>query len=307
MTLRHLEIFIKVYEKQSITLAAKEMHIAQPSVSFAIKEMENYYSVCFFDRMNRKIFPTEAAKQFYEYAIHIVSLFGEMENGIKNWEEEGNIRIGSSITISHYILPEVLQIFKKKYPQLNVKIYVNNAQTIEQLILENKIDIGLVETNFENNNIVQIPFMSDYLSTIVSLNHELLNKKLITLEDLLRYPILIREKGSSVTQLVTSLFISHQLTVDYAMESTSTQAIIKSVEANLGVSTLPFLLVRQAIEENRVKEIKIKELNIKRTYHIVYHKNKYLSTIAKDFFNICEDFGKGISLSYEKGEEICKD
>ena len=69
MTLRHLLIFIQVYENQSITKAAQKMHIAQPSISLAIKEMENYYSVQFFDRMNRKIFPTIAAKQFYEYAV----------------------------------------------------------------------------------------------------------------------------------------------------------------------------------------------------------------------------------------------
>ncbi|MBS5111790.1 MAG: LysR family transcriptional regulator [Coprobacillus cateniformis] len=291
MTLRHLQIFIKVYEKQSITLAAKEMHIAQPSVSLAIKEMENYYSIKFFDRMNRKIFPTQAAIQFYDYAIHIVSLFLEMEKGIKNWEEEGNIRIGSSITISHYILPEILQTLKQRYPNLNIKVYVHNFKTIEKLLLENKIDLGLVETNLENNNIVQLPFMHDHLSTIVPLKHPLLKKKKIKLEDLLDYPILMREQGSSVTNLVTSIFVSHQLPVRFAMESSSTQAIIKGVEANLGISTLPFLLVKQAIEEEKVKAISVDELNIERTYHVIYHKNKYLSYISKDFFEICKEFG----------------
>lgn len=305
MTLRHLKIFIKVYEMRSITLAAKEMHIAQPSVSFAIKEMESYYSTAFFDRMNRSIFPTEAAKRFYDYAIHIISMFEEMENNIKNWDEEGSMRIGSSITISHYILPKILLILKKTYPQLDIKIYVNNAQTIEQLLLENKIDVGLIETNLENENIIQIPFMSDHLSTIVGVNHNLLSKKSITLNDLLQYPILMREKGSSVTQLVTSVFISHQLSVDYAMESTSTQAIINSVEANLGISTLPFLLVREAIIENRVKEIKVKEMNIMRTYHIIYHKNKYLTNVLKVFFDICQDFGKNIMSGKNDDIEDC--
>ena len=292
MTLRHLLIFIPVYENQSITIAAQKMHIAQPSISLAIKEMENYYSVQFFDRMNRKIFPTIAAKQFYEYAVHIISLFSEMEKGIKNWEEEGMIRIGSSMTIGHYVLPHVVQLLKKKYPNLKIKMFVYNSETLEKLIIENKIDFALVETHLQNENIIQIPFMSDYLSTIVCLNHPLLFKNDLQLADLLDYPFLMREQGSSVYNLVNSIFVSHQYSIEFAMESSSTQAIVRSVEAGLGISTLPFMLVKDAIEEKRVKEIFVSELNIKRSYHIIYHKNKYLSSLSKDFFEICLDYGK---------------
>lgn len=292
MTLRHLLIFIQVYEKQSITRAAEELHIAQPSISLAIKEMENYYSVQFFDRMNRKIFPTAAAVQFYEYAIHIISLFSEMEKGIKNWEEEGIMRIGSSMTIGHYVLPHVVQLLKEKYPSLKIKMYVYNSETLEKFIIENKIDFALVETNLQNENIVQIPFMSDSLSTIVTPNHPLLKQKKVHLSDLTHYPFLMREQGSSVYNLVSSIFVAHQQSIEFMMESSSTQAIVKSVEANFGISTLPFLLVKDAIEQGRVCEIYVSELNAKRSYHIIYHKNKYLSLLSKDFFDICQNYGK---------------
>ncbi|WP_050638354.1 LysR family transcriptional regulator [Candidatus Stoquefichus sp. SB1] len=292
MTLRHLEIFIKVYEFQSITKAAQELHIAQPSISLAIKELEKYYSVSFFDRMNRKIFPTAAAKRFYEYAVHIISLYAEMEKGMKHWEAEGMIRIGSSMTIGHYVLPHIVQLLKEKYPNLNIKMFVYNSETLEKLIIENKIDFALVETHLQNDNIIQIPFMSDHLSTIVGLHHPLLSQKEIQLSDLHDYPFLMREQGSSVYNLVNSIFIAHQQSIDFAMESSSTQAIVKSVEAHLGISTLPYLLVKDAIEENRVQEIFVPELNMKRSYHIIYHKNKYLSSLSKDFFEICQNYGK---------------
>jgi len=96
--------------------------------------------------------------------------------------------------------------------------------------------------------------MSDYLSTIVCLNHPLLFKNDLQLADLLDYPFLMREQGSSVYNLVNSIFVSHQYSIEFAMESSSTQAIVRSVEAGLGISTLPFMLVKDAIEEKRVKE-----------------------------------------------------
>lgn len=101
MTLRHLHIFVSVYEHKSITKAANTLHIAQPSVSLAIKELGEYYGVQLFDRIGRGITPTEAAKHLYGYAIHIVSLFNEMEQHIKNWDNIGTLRIGASITIGN--------------------------------------------------------------------------------------------------------------------------------------------------------------------------------------------------------------
>ena len=78
MTLRHMTIFVSVHEAGSITKAATALHLAQPSVSQAIKELENYYGISLFDRIGRGIRPTESGKAFYNYALHIVSLFNEI-------------------------------------------------------------------------------------------------------------------------------------------------------------------------------------------------------------------------------------
>ena len=79
MTLRYMKIFVSVYEHNSITKAADVLHLAQPSVSLAIKEMEEYYGTRFFERIGRHISPTGAGNELYRYALHIIELFDEME------------------------------------------------------------------------------------------------------------------------------------------------------------------------------------------------------------------------------------
>ena len=79
MTLRHMKIYVAVFHHSNITKAAEKLHLAQPSVSLAIKELEEYYGIRLFERMGRRILPTEGGKEFYGYALHIVSLFDEME------------------------------------------------------------------------------------------------------------------------------------------------------------------------------------------------------------------------------------
>ncbi len=292
MTLRHLEIFIQVYELQSMTKASQKMHLAQPSISLAIKELENYYNIVLFDRMNRRLYPTSADDRFYQYAVHIISLFNELEENMQDFEKSGTIRIGSSITISNYFLPDILLRFKQEEPDLAYQIEVHNAFTIEKEILENKIDFALIETKSNNENIVYRPFYTDELVTVVSVGHPLTKKNNVSLEDLLEYPFFMREEGSSVRTLVESVFTSHQIDIIPAMDSSSTQAIIKCVEASLGVSTLPYLLVKQAIEEGRLATIKVNDMHIERTYHLIYHKNKYISPMIEKLFELCLEYGK---------------
>lgn len=290
MTLRHLQIFIKVFENQSITKAAQELYLAQPAVSLAIKELEDNYGIILFERMNRRIYPTNEAKKFYEYVIHIMDLFHQMEEETKQWENEGLMKIGSSITNSHYVLPLIIKDFKRKYPNSKIQLYIHNSEILENKILENKIDIAIIETDIQDENIIKIPFMNDNLTTIVPCQHPLTKQKNIQLDDLLHYPFFAREQGSSVTQLVKGIFEAHQLPLTFAMESHSTQAIIKHVEYGLGIATLPSMLVKQALDKQTVEKIYIPELDIQRQYHIIYHKHKYISKMMQEFISICRQF-----------------
>lgn len=291
MTLRYLIIFIKVYENLSFTKAGKQLYMAQPAVSLAIKEIEDYYNVKLFDRIGRNIYPTSNAKRMYEYAIHIVKIFSQMEEDVQNWEEKGEIKIGGTLTIGSYVFPIVIPKLKEKYPSLKIKLYINNYIELEKNIIENKIDLALIETDLHNENIIKVPFMKDHMITFVNNNHPLLTKNKITLYDLSHYPYYLREAGSSVTKIVSGIFSYHQIPLFIAMESTSNDAIIKNIETSNGIGTLSYMLVKEDLEKNKIKEIKVNELEIKRNYHIIYHKNKYISKIFRDFFKICMDFG----------------
>ena len=94
MTLRHMKILVAVYQEGSVTRAAEALHLSQPSVSLAIKELEDYYGVELFTRMGRRIVPTECGNAFYGYAVHVVSLMDELETQMRNWDTVGTVRIG---------------------------------------------------------------------------------------------------------------------------------------------------------------------------------------------------------------------
>lgn len=290
MTLRHMKIFVSVFRHSSITRAADELHLAQPSVSFAVKELEDYYGIRLFDRIGRRISPTEAGKEFFGYALHIVSMFDEMEKKIRNWDALGTIRIGASITIGTHILPPLLKQYQVFYPDLRTEVTIEKSASIEQHILDNDIDIGLIENQPGHPDIISIPFMEDFLQAIVAPDHPLSNSSEITLEQLAEYPFLMRERGSAGREILDACFAFRQITVHPLWESASTQAIVRGVAEGLGVAVLPSLLVKKDIDEHTVKMIPFTH-PLTRKLNIIYHKSKYLTDNMKAFISLCKKYG----------------
>ena len=294
MTLRHLKIFVSVFQNGSVTKASKELHLAQPSVSLAVRELEEYYGICLFDRIGRTIAPTEGGREFYGYAVHVVGLFDEMEKKIRNWDAIGVLRVGSSITIGTHILPELLKQFQKRYPGLKVEAVVANSAIVEERLLHNEVDIGLVETTPEQQDILAEPFMDDMLCAVAAPGHPLTQKGEVRLTELAEYPFLMREKGSSVRDAVDACLALLQLQVRPAWESVSSQAIVRAAAAGLGVTILPYLLVREDLERGTVARIPLAS-PIRRKLNVIYHKSKYLTENMKIFMEMAREYGRGES------------
>lgn len=145
MTLRHLRIFVAVCTWGSITRAAEKLHMAQPSVSLAIRELEEYYQLQLFDRISRKLYLTGDGERFLKYASHITSLFDEMENSMEHWSDMESMSIGSSITIANSLLCECLHSYKLEYPKRQIQILIENSMILEESIVSNQLDLALIE------------------------------------------------------------------------------------------------------------------------------------------------------------------
>jgi len=289
MTLRHMKIFVSVCTENSITLAARKLYISQPAVSNAIKELENYYGIPLFDRISRKLYLTEAGKNMYNYALHINSLFEELESTIKNPDKIGAIKIGASITIGTHFMPDYIKLFSVKYPGVQIFVTIDSSDIIEQMILDNKLDFALIEGAIHSDNIISKDFIEDELIVICDLENPLLEKETVSINDLSTQDFLMRERNSGTRELAESILLLHNISLNPIWESSSTEAIINGVSKGIGISILPLQLVKEAIERNQIKKLEINGLEFKRQYHIIYHKNKYLTGVALAFITLCKN------------------
>lgn len=302
MTLRHMRIFVEVCRTMNITRAAENLYLSQPAVSLAISELEDYYGIALFDRIGRRIYITEAGKNFLSYAQHITSTFDEMETGIKNWDYFGTLRVGASISLGIRLLPQIVKAFSQSFPGIKIPVIVNSSETIEAKILNNEIDIALCEGLIHSPDIITEPFYEDRLVVLCSAHHPLAKKDRLTLEDIVREPLLMRELGSGTREIFENFMTAHQIQVEPLWQSSSTRAIVSAVEANIGISVLPYELVKDDILQGEVQLLQIPDMAFRRTCHLVYHRSKYLTRSAQTFLKQCH-LSAGL-LSQQRQQEL---
>lgn len=282
MTLRHIRIFLSVFQNNGITKAAQELHIAQPSVSLAVKEMEEYYGTKLFDRIGKKIYPTQNGRRLYDYALKICGLFDEANRNVKNPDTLGEIRIGASITTGTKLLPDILKRYKTIRPEITVTAVVGNSDEIEKKVLANEIDVGFTEKQPQSPEILAEPFGADRLCAVAAHGGTLAGAKRVTPEQLAREPFLTREKGSAVREITDAYFAVAGLTITPVMESTGTQALLNAAERGIGVAILPYLLAKERLDSGTLCEIPLVP-EIKRDLNIIRHKSKFLSPAVEEF------------------------
>ena len=201
MTLRHLKIFVSVYQNMSITRASEELHLVQPSVSLAIKELENYYGIKLFDRLSRRIYPTDTGARFYDYALHIISMFDEIEREIKNWDTIGSLRIGSNITAGTFLLPPIIKEFNNVCPDIKTTVTIENNEEIQHQLIDNKVDIAMIEGNVLYPQIISEPLMDSRICFVAVPTNPLVKKKNVSLEEIASCSLLMREAGLSLIHI----------------------------------------------------------------------------------------------------------
>lgn len=289
MTIKHMKIFIQVYRTQNITKAAELLHMTQPAVTRAIQEIESYYGICLFERIRRRLFATESAHLFYSKSLHIIDVFDTMEKEMRNGDKFGVIRIGASVTLGNYFLPQLVSRFQKQYEDLSIKVIITNGVNLQKKLLDNELDIALIEGRVGSEELHTEQVGTDHLILVTPPRHPLLEKQKIKLEDIMDYPILLREKGSTSRALLDNYFEMRDLQISPMWESTSTQAIVRAVSYGIGISFLPKQLVNADIENGIISTKDIVDADFTRQHYIVWHNNKFLTDAIRKFIDLCKE------------------
>ncbi|MEQ5125356.1 LysR family transcriptional regulator [Providencia rettgeri] len=269
MTLSQLEIFTRVAELKSFTLAAMSLSISQSAVSHAIKSLEKDFNVSLFTREQNQVTLTEIGNTLLNRAQHILSLQEAMRqealasNGLK----KGVLRIGSfGPGSSTGILPPLLKVFRQQYPSIEIIVDEGDDESVAQWLQEKRIDIGVVVLPDERFD--TFPIKHDQYVAILPLNHPLTQYNGVTLKQLCEYPFNLTQAGSG--KIVMGLFSAQKLTPKIQFRTRQLLSTFSLVARNEAVS----IVAQLAIPEN-INNIVVKPLIPRVTRDIAFAVNNY--------------------------------
>lgn len=291
MTLRHIRIFLAVCENdQNMTRAAEKLFLAQPAVSLAVRELEEYYGVPLFERVSRRLVLTEAGKRFREYAVHIDGLFSDLEDDLKNWDSAGVLRIGASITIGSQFLPCYARAFAHTHPGIDLQARISPSDELEQMLVKGELDLVLMEGLTHSPNLISEEYMEDSLVAICSPHGPFCSGERISQEVFQKQRLLLREPGSGTREVLEREAGKAGFSLRPAWEAMSTTALINAVIQGLGISVLPQRMVNQVLERGLAVPFFIEGMDFRRKYRMIVHKNKYQTPALKSFMELCRNY-----------------
>lgn len=276
MNLRHLNIFLIVCQEENMTKASKKLYITQPSITQAIKELENFYETKLFERIGKRIRISNEGYKLLPLAKNIIRSFEESKS-IMMGNSISEIKLGASATIGTYLLDNFINK-ANHLENIEIKYFVDNTLKIEEKILNGILDIAVVEGNIHSNKINVTPFFEDELVLISSIKNNFFRDKEIEISLLEGINFVSREDGSGTKEMLDSILLHKNITVKNIATVNSIEAIKNLVISDIGFSIVPKISILKEYKTGLLNYYEINDLKIVRNFKLISLKNKVINT-----------------------------
>lgn len=277
MTIRHLKIFLAVAQTGKMSAAAEQLYLSQPTVSLAVRELEEYYQVRLFDRLSKHLYITPAGEALLPMARVAVKAFDELELAMKYRSENEHFRIGATITIGTRFLPDLVERLSEELPGLDIFSCIYNTQVIEEKLLNAELDIGIVEGEIVSPDLLVQPIINDYLVLVCAAGHPFAGKTDFCPQDLEGQSFVMREKGSGTRALFERYLEENQVSIRCCSEVPYPEAMKHAVLTNHCMAVISRCLVEDEIRSGKMHSFRNPQGTWDRTFKLVYHKDKFIS------------------------------
>jgi len=287
MNLNQLKIFYYTAKCGRLSLAAEALHITQPAVTKGIQRFQKYYGIKFFNLFGKKLVLTDAGKVLFGIAEEIFELESQAEESIRDFQQrqKGHIRIDASEAFGTYYLPPTIIAFSKLYPKIRLSVNIMRTENVVANAASLNCDIGFISYPVNHRKVVIKKIMEDNLMLITHPDHPLVKKGICEAKDLDQQLLVTHERGSATYNITEAYLKKNDITVFKSLELSSNETIKRVVSEGAGIAILSRKIAKKEIETGRVAGVPLRD-TLKRTFYMVYHKDKYISETLQSLMDL---------------------
>ncbi|KWW21715.1 LysR family transcriptional regulator [Peribacillus simplex] len=290
MEFRDLKSFMEVALHKSFTNAAAQSYLTQPSLSKAVKKLEEELRVELFDRSTRHLRLTDAGQIVYQQSQKAFAALSELNVLLDDLRDitTGEVKIGIPPLIGTLFFPEIARSFQERYPKVSLQLVELGAKLIGKLVEDGEIDLGIVVLPASDATFHISPFIEDEFVLFLHEEHRLAQQPAVSLAELKDEKFILFSEDFTLHDYIIQACEKDGFTPDISYQSSQWDLIIELVSSKLGITLLPRSIYRKQNNEN-VTIKPLKHSNLYWKLGIITKKDAYQSYALKELLKLLEE------------------
>jgi len=294
MDINHLEVFLAVAQERSFSRAAESLHRTQPAVSQAIRRLESELGESLFDRSSKDGTLTAAGRVLLDFSQQMLNLRHHAQSAIRELRDlqRGKLSLGANEYTVNSLLP-LIPVFRARHPHIKIEIKRSLASRIPGEIIGRDVEIGVISFKPNDTALKSLSVGVDELALVVSPNHPLAQKQIISVRELGAESFIAHNVPSPYREKVIKTFAQARTPLNISMEMPTLESIKRLVEQGLGIALIPRLSAQIEIDRKQLAGLVVREMKFERRLHLIYRRGATLSHAARAFLRVARDRGDG--------------
>ena len=291
MELRNLHSFQQVAEKNSFTAAAEALGYSQSTVSFQIRQLEEELGCRLFERINHSISLTQEGLELLDYAQRMLRLTQEVKETLKPSDRiEGYVHIVTPDSICEAMMMSNYADFYAKYPKIRLKFSTADTGDMFRMLDRNEADIiHTLDSHVYSPEYIIAKEERAEMHFVTSVHSPFAEKKGLSIRDLLDEKFILTEKGIGYRRALDKALEKQSVRLTPVLEIGRTDIIVATLEKGIGISFLPELATRKAVQEGRLCYLDVTDLEVEVWKQLIYHRSKWISGSLRAFIDYVKE------------------
>jgi DNA-binding transcriptional LysR family regulator len=288
MEVRQLQIFHALAEELNFTRTAERVHTVQSNVTAQIKALEDELGVPLFDRLGRRVTLTDAGRNFLPFADQALAAMDQGQRAVQSGAEpSGPLRVGIPESMLAYRLPQVLRIFHRRFPHVELMFRPQYDETLPVMLETGKLDMAvcMIEGS-PNETIKSARLRTERIFLLAHPSHPLASRRTVKAADLAGQTLLLTEGGCGYRLKLDRQLALENIRPGTVTEFSSVEAIKQCVLAGMGLGLLPAIVVSRELRQHQLKALHWAGPSMDIATYILWHKDKWISPAMAAFMNL---------------------
>lgn len=286
-TLKQLEVFLAIANRESVSDAAKELSMSQSAVSESLKNLEHQFDVKLFDRIGKAIKLNALGKALMQETSNLIERAEILEHSFSRHQSDVALNLGATLSIGNYLAVNMIATFKAAHPNSQVGLHVANTTEIAERVLNYELDIGLIEGEINNPELIVEPWLDDELVVFCAPSNPLAGENNISDQLLESANWVLRESGSGTRQAFDHAMHGLISALNISMELEHTEAIKRAVECNIGIGCLSRITLKDALARGSLVELNVPHRDFTRSLYLIHHRDKFINNTMAEWLTLC--------------------